>query len=259
MRSWVTGEDGTLTLVKQDPRLNVYCFKDENTYTIEIRTPACPPLEDCDVSSSPSRKQDLDDPNLENIENGIGFSTGFILGEALTKYGKHIVIKKILSDKRCTCNPPRSYPFSYPFSYVLSLILSIIPHSLSLFNRTELIRPYIGIGDYIVSINERVVLNESFEDVTVAVCQLIDQRATRRFKFLNAKESLALYERKLLMTGTINRDLLGFNCSFEYLLDEKSFRSSQVDDPSLLLSPPIPPVPPIPPSSYTAYTSYNPL
>ena len=50
---------------------------------------------------------------------------------------------------------------------------------------------------------------------------------SRRLKFLNPKKcSIALYLQKLELSGKFQTDMLGFNCSFEYRLDERAFRAS---------------------------------
>lgn len=46
-------------------------------------------------------------------------------------------------------------------------------------------------------------------------------------KFLNPKKvSVAVYLQKLEQSGRLQTDMLGFNCSFEYKLDERAFRAA---------------------------------
>jgi uncharacterized ferredoxin-like protein len=51
-------------------------------------------------------------------------------------------------------------------------------------------------------------------------------KLTRRFKILNPKKcALEVYLRNIEMRDKVQKDFLGFNCSTEYLLDEKALMS----------------------------------
>eukprot|EP01038_Epipyxis_sp_PR26KG_P005733 gene5733-7917_t len=91
----------------------------------------------------------------------------------------------------------------------------------------EKMKPFISIGDILISINERVVLNESFNDVVIMLNMLIQGGYPRKLKFLSVKKCpIEIYLLKLQMEGKSQQDFLGFNCSFEYLVNEIAFRNS---------------------------------
>eukprot|EP01039_Chlorochromonas_danica_P013685 gene13685-15873_t len=89
----------------------------------------------------------------------------------------------------------------------------------------EKIKSFISVGDILVAINDRVVLEEPFADVMSIIDLLTMGGFPRRFKFLNVRKcSLEAYLRKVELTTKLKTDMLGFNSTVEEILNEQAFR-----------------------------------
>jgi hypothetical protein len=89
----------------------------------------------------------------------------------------------------------------------------------------ERIKAYINLGDILISINDRVVLDEPFSDVMGIVDLLTLGGFPRRYKFLNYRKcSLDAYLLKVEQSSRLKTDMLGFNSSVEEILSEQALR-----------------------------------
>ncbi|KAJ1419579.1 rab-GTPase-TBC domain-containing protein [Ochromonadaceae sp. CCMP2298] len=78
-------------------------------------------------------------------------------------------------------------------------------------------------GDVLVAVNDRLIIDESFEEVVMILTTLVQGAFSRRLKFLHtAKCPLELYLQRLQTADSVQTDLLGFSCSFEYRAFERA-------------------------------------
>ena len=204
-----------------------------------------------DCSKTPTTKIFIND-ELNTEPNGTKFTGFFKIGPREIRKGKPIFKNKYKNAEPCiqTCITFISGDKRYLLPLLHFMFISFYGDLyiiLSLIRRIDSFRKHMSIGDIIVELNGSSIVGQTFVDVASNIKALVydnyspqsndntrdvlflfifatrHSKRTRRFKILNQRKcSLDVYLRNVELSERVQQDSLGFNCSVEYLLDEKA-------------------------------------